>query len=103
MRPLAQRERRMLALGVLFALLAIVVLGVIVPLVGGMAARALERGSLRETYIRNERVLAEIPVWRSQAMEQKTSATKFSLVAPTQALAAEMLKQRINRMTNEEG
>jgi hypothetical protein len=103
MRQLAQRERRLIALGVLLALVAIVVLGVIVPVFGGMAARALERGDLVATYERNQRVLAGIPVWRAQAVAQKSTASKFAIVAPTQALAAEMLKQRINRMTNEEG
>jgi hypothetical protein len=103
MRPLAQRERRLIALGILFALVAVVVLGVIVPLVGGMAARALERGDLVATYVRNQRVLAGIPVWRAQAEEQKSNAADFAIVAPTGALAAEMLKQRISRMTNEQG
>jgi len=103
MRPLAQRERRLIALGVLFALVAIVVLGLIVPVLGGMTARAIERSELSETYVRNQRVLAGIPVWRTQAVEQKTNAQNFAIVAPTEALAAEMLKQRINRMANEEG
>ncbi|HEX3651792.1 MAG TPA: type II secretion system protein GspM [Rhizomicrobium sp.] len=103
MKPLAQRERRLIALGVLLALIAVVVLGVIVPVFGGMATRALERGDLVATYQRNQRVLAGIPVWRAQSVEQKSTAAKFTIIAPTQALAAEMLKQRINRMTNEEG
>ena len=46
MRPLAQRERRLLALGILLGLIAVVVLGAIVPLVGGMAARAIERSEI---------------------------------------------------------
>ena len=103
MRPLAQRERRIIALGVLFALVAIVVLGLIVPVLGGMTARAIERSHLSETYVRNQRVLAGIPVWRAQAVEQKSNAQNYAVVAPTEALAAEMLKQRINRMANEEG
>jgi len=103
MRPLAQRERRLGALGILFVLVAIVVLGVIVPLFGGMAARAIERSELRETYVHNQRVLAGIPVWRTQAVQQKSTASQFAMVAPTEALAAEMLKQRINRMASEQG
>ncbi|MBV8799965.1 MAG: type II secretion system protein M [Alphaproteobacteria bacterium] len=103
MRQLAQRERRLVALGILFALVGVVVLGLIVPVVGGMAARALERSDLRETYVRNQRVLAGIPVFRAQAMQQKATASQYAVVAPTEALAAEMLKQRLNRMTNEEG
>ena len=103
MRPLGQRERRLAALGVLLLLVAIVVLGVIVPVIGGMASRALERSDLRETYVRNQRVLAGIPAWRAEAMQQKATSGQFAMVAPTEALAAEMLKQRVNRMANEEG
>ena len=103
MRPLAQRERRIVALSVLLLLVALVVLGLIVPVLGGMTARAIERSELSETYVRNQRVLAGIPVWRSQAVEQKSNAQNYAIVAPTEALAAEMLKQRINRMANEEG
>ena len=103
MRPLGQRERRLVALGVLFVLTAIVVLGLIVPVIGGMAARALERSDLRETYVRNQRVLAGIPVWRGEAVEQKSTGGQYAMVAPTEALAAELLKQRLNRMTNEQG
>ncbi len=103
MRALNQKERRLVALGILFALVAVVVLGVIVPVLGGMAARALERSELRETYTRNQRVLAGISVWRAEAVQQKATASQYGVVAPTEALAAEMLKQRINRMTNEEG
>jgi hypothetical protein len=103
MRPLARRERRLVALGVLFVLVAVVVLGLIVPVLGGMTARAIERSELSETYMRNQRVLAGIPVWRAQAVEQKSNAEKFAIVAPTEALAAEMLKQRINRMAGVEG
>jgi hypothetical protein len=90
-------------LGILLALVAIVALGVIVPVLGGMTARALERSELRETYTHNQRVLAEIPLWRAESVQQKATASNFGILAPTEALAAEMLKQRINRMTNEEG
>lgn len=103
MRPLAQRERRLIALGILLGLVAVVVLGAILPLVGGMAARAIERGELRETYVHNQRVLAGIPAWRAQSVRQKATAAKYAIVAPTEALAAELLKQRISRMTNDEG
>ena len=103
MRPLAQRERRLVALGILFVLVAVVFLGVIVPLFGGMAARAIERSELRETYAHNQRVLAGIPAWRTQAVQQKSTTSQFAMVAPTEALAAEMLKQRINRMASEQG
>ena len=103
MRPLAQRERRIVAVGVLAFLVAVVVLGIILPLVGGLAARAIERSELVATYGRNQRVLAGIPIWRTQAEQQKSTASAYGIAAPTEALAAEMLKQRINRMAAEQG
>jgi hypothetical protein len=103
MRPLAPGERRLLAIAILVALVGIVVLGVVAPVIGGMADRAEERRELIATYVRNQHVMAGIPVWRAEAVKQKATAASFAMVAPTGALAAEMLKQRINRMTTEEG
>ena len=103
MRPLAPAERRLLAVGILIALVGVVLLGVIALVIAGMASRAEERRELIATYVRNQRVMAGIPIWRAQAVQQKSTAANFAIVAPTGALAAEMLKQRITRMTNEEG
>jgi hypothetical protein len=103
MRTLGARERRLLAIGLLLAVVAVVVFGLIWPIVAGIAHRAEERSDLIATYVRNQRVLAGIPLWRAQAVQQKATISQYALVAPTGALAAEMLKQRLNRMTAQEG
>ena len=103
MRALAPGERRLLAVGILIALIGVVVLGIIAPVIGGMAERAEERRELIATHVRNQRVLAGIPVWRAEAVQQKATSANFAIVAPTGALAAEKLKQRINQMATQEG
>src|SRR5690242_7560919 len=103
MRSLAPGERRLLAIAILVALVGIVLLGIVAPVIGGMASRAEERRELIATYVRNQHVMAGIPAWRAEAVKQKATAGSFAIVAPTGALAAEMLKQRINRMAAEEG
>lgn len=103
MRPLSQRESRIVAIGILLVVIAIAWFGLFQPLVGGFLDRSDNRAMLRETYSRNQRVLAGISVWRDKADEQKATASKFAIVAPTEILAGELLKQRLSKMATEEG
>ena len=103
MRQLAPRERQLVALGILVALVAVIWFGLLEPVIGGFVDRAEERRDLIATYARNQRVLAGISVWREEADAQKESARNFAIVAPTEALAAETLKQRLSRMTSQVG
>jgi type II secretory pathway component PulM len=103
MRPLSQRESRIVAVGLLLVALAAVWFGLLQPLVGGFFDRADTRAMLRETYARNQRVLAGISAWREKADEQKASASRFAIVAQTETLAAELLKQRLNKLATDEG
>lgn len=103
MRAMTPRERRFVAVGILFGVVAIMFFAVVLPIFGGLAADALERGDLRETYIHNQRVLAGIPVWRAAAEKQKEDMDDYAIVAPTGALAAEQLKQRLTKLAATEG
>jgi Type II secretion system (T2SS), protein M subtype b len=103
MRPLLPRERMLVAIGLLIAVFAVVWLGVLSPLIDGFVERSDQRESLLMLYARNQRILAGIPVWREQAEEQKASASKFELTAPTEALAAEALKSRLNKLSDDVG
>jgi general secretion pathway protein M len=100
MRPLQPRERQIVAIGILVVAVAVMWFGLIQPIVGGFIDRAEERSTLLDTYKRNERVLAGISVWRTQADEQSASMTSYAIVAPTKVLAVENLKQRLTRLTN---
>jgi type II secretory pathway component PulM len=103
MRPLMPRERRLVAIGLLVAVFAIFWLGVISPVIGGFVDRSAERNSLLTLYARNQRVLAGVPVWREQAEQQRATASKFELTAPTEALAAEALKSRVSKLADDVG
>jgi hypothetical protein len=103
MRPLQSRERRILAVGLLLAALGFVWLAVISPLVGGFFARAEERTQLIADYQRNQRVMAQVGAWRIQAEDQRKSAPRFAIIAASQQLAVEALKDRVVKLAADEG
>jgi general secretion pathway protein M len=103
MKRLTQRESRIVALGILVGLIGLLWLAVVAPIIHGFAARRLERTELRETYVRDQRLLAAIPVWRRQAEQQRASAVRFAYAAPTDALASDLLKERIAQVINQQG
>lgn len=103
MKQLSPRESRLVAVGILIASLAVAWLVVVGPILDGFSERAATRQTLLETYSRNQRMLAGIPIWREQIEEQRRTAGAFAITAPTEALAAEQLKTRLSRMTTEEG
>lgn len=103
MRPLAPRELRLVAWAILVGVVAGIWLLLIEPVLNGLGERANARETLLETYSRNQRALAGIPVWRAQLEDQRRSMSRFAISAPTEALAAEQLKSRLSRMASEEG
>ena len=98
MRPLQPRERQIVAIGILFAVVLVFWFGLVQPVIGGFIGRAEERSELLETYKHNQRILAGISTWRAQADQQNMTAAQYSIVAPTKVLAAENLKQRLTRL-----
>ena len=103
MNRLSARERKLVAVGILLAIVAAVWLGVVNPLIGGFFDRAEQRRTLLATYARDRRVLAGIPVWRAEAEEQRRSAARFAVLASSQAQATELLKERLTRLAADEG
>lgn len=103
MRPLQPRERQIVALGVLVLAIVIVWFGLVQPIVGGFIGRAEERSDLTDAYTRNSHVLAGISQWRDEADEQSTTQSQYAITAPTKVLAAENLKQRLNRLATTVG
>jgi general secretion pathway protein M len=103
MKRLTQREGRIVAVGILVGVIGLVWLAVIGPIVHGFVSRSHERAELRDTYVRDQRLLAAIPVWRRQAEQQRASAVRFSYGAPTDALASDLLKERIARVITAQG
>jgi hypothetical protein len=103
MRPLEPRERKIVAVAILVAVLVVAWYALIDPLLVGFISRAEERSDLLATYQRNERVLSAISAWRGEVDEQNSSAGQYGIVAPTKVLAAEALKQRLNRLAGTVG
>ncbi len=96
MNGLNPRERRLLAVAILLAVVAAAWLAGFSPLIGGFSARHDERQALLTSYRRNQRLLGAIPALRAEAEAQKGSAAAFALSAPSQLQAQEMLRQRIS-------
>lgn len=103
MRRLTPRERRLIALCVLVLAVVLVWLVIVGPLVGGFLNRATQRRELQATYLRNERLIASLPVLRAAAESQQRNAARFALAAPSSTLAAEALKARLQHLATDEG
>ncbi len=103
MRPLSPRERRLLALGLTVLAIGLVWLAIVGPLVGGFFDRAAERRDLRAAYLRNERLSASLPALRASAEAQRGNAPRFAVAAPSEALASEALKERLQHLSTDEG
>jgi len=103
MRPLAPRERRIVALGLLATATAAVWLLVFAPLLGGFQARTERRQQLIARYQADQRLLASIPALRAEASAQRRSAGLFQITAPTRALASDALKRRLTATLTEAG
>lgn len=92
MKALSPRERRLLAVAILIALLATVFGGVAIPVYAGFQARAQERARLHETYARQARAIAALDELTRRAGAQKSEAGRYSIVADSTSGAAEQLK-----------
>jgi general secretion pathway protein M len=103
MKPMTPRERRLVALGLLVLAVAVFYLAIVQPLVGGFFDRAQQKSDLRDAYVRDQRMIAALPSLRAAAEAQRASQPRFSLVAPNEALAAEMFKERLQRIAADEG
>ncbi|MGI8841974.1 MAG: type II secretion system protein GspM [Caulobacteraceae bacterium] len=103
MRPLRARERRLVALGLLAAALAVAWLAIVGPLIGGFFSRATERRELIAAYERGLGVIASRAAWRALDARQRQSAPRFALAASSEPLAADVLKERLVKLAADEG
>ena len=103
MREMSAREQRLVAVALLVCVVALMWLAIVGPIVDGFSRRAAERDQLQSLLQRNERLIAAAPAWRAEADRQRRSADRFSINAPSERLAAEVLKARIQRLAADEG
>ncbi len=95
MMSLSLRERRLIAILILFAMMAFAWFIIIAPIASGFTARAEERVRLSQTFAANERLIASLPRLRAQAERLKLGDARFHIAAPNAGAAAEILKERM--------
>lgn len=103
MRPTTARERRLIAIGLLVLAVALVWLAIVAPILGGFADRAERRERLLLEYQHNARAIAAIPRLRRQAERQGDQLSRFVLAAPSEPVARQLLRERIERVVTETG
>jgi general secretion pathway protein M len=95
MRPLSARERRLVAIGILVALVAVVWFGLISPVLGGFWSRTEERHALQAQYDRDSRTVASIPILKHEAQQQRRTEEQYAIAASTPELASKQLQDRV--------
>lgn len=103
MNSLSPRERRLIAVLILIAAIALVWLAILSPLIAGFEARAAERERLALTQASNARLTGNIARLRQQAEAQRDDSARFHLLAPSPTAAAEALKDQLSRLIDEAG
>jgi hypothetical protein len=98
MNGLSLRERRLVALALLMAVVAAVWLGVVQPIAAGFAERAGERADAVDAYLRGLRTLRAYPRLKAQAQMQRATAGGWSYVAASPAAAADAARDRQGRL-----
>ncbi len=103
MNALTLRERRLVAVAVLIAIIAFVMLAIINPLVSGFSTRATQREALTNQYGQNERLIARTVDLRRAAETQNQLLPLFSLSAPNAEAGGELLKARLEAALEKSG
>jgi hypothetical protein len=89
-------ERRLIALGLLIAALAVVWFGLVRPIAQGFAARAAEREQLADDLARGRQLVASRDLWRGRWMRQRADVDRFAVIAPNASAAAQSSMDRIS-------
>jgi hypothetical protein len=97
MRPLSDRERKLVALLILFALLALAYLLVVAPILNGISDRALRREMLTRQYVANQRAIATIPRLLHQARKQRADLHGLVIEAANTAAGSVALQEQLQR------
>lgn len=98
-------RRRLLALGLLVALLGALGLGLLAPMLEGMAEAAEHEDRQRSLLARLERVSAQGPALRREleALEAELAEPALMLRAPSASQAAALLQESVRRLLEAEG
>ena len=83
MTNLSDRERRLVAILILIALIALGWLAVAAPILSGFETRAAERERLALVQASNQRLIDNVAQLRRQAEAQRADRARFHLIAPS--------------------
>ena len=103
MRQLSARERKLIAVLILVAAIALVLSLVISPIVSGFAERAARRDALIQTFHANEQRIAGIGALQAEAERQIGQIQALFLAAPDAETAGEALRSRIETAAQDLG
>ena len=95
MSGLTARERRLVAILILLAIVAGVCRLAIIPFVDGFSERRDARERLSLSFEHNQRLIESIPMLRRRAEAQQADRRRFALAAPSPAIAQDRLKERL--------
>jgi hypothetical protein len=95
MNSLTARERKLVAIGILVALIALVWVMLISPIASGFAQRAAERERLSARFASNERLIASIPRLRNAIENRAADFKNFRTEGESFAAVIEALKERL--------
>lgn len=98
MRIDSARERRLIAILILVAVVALVWLGLLRPLFDGFSARAHQRAALREQNEQAVRVAARLPRLRAEAARLRERAGRYLLPTTDRERAVALLRERIRAL-----
>ena len=103
MNGLSMRERRLVAILILVALITLGWLLILSPILSGFEARAAERERLALVQASNQRLIDNAGRLRRQAEAQQADMARFHLIAPTPEAAAEQLKEQVSALVGDAG
>lgn len=103
MRVMSQRERRLVAVGLLIAVVSGLLNLSILPLVSGFSERAAKRELLLEEYRQLDREIGYLPRLRRKAHAQAAAHRQFVMSAASAELAGVALEERLRAGIEEVG
>jgi hypothetical protein len=95
MNSLTARERKILAIGILVGVIALIWFVIIAPIMGGFSERAAERERLSARFAGNERLIANIPRLRKAVEKGSADFRNFRIEGESFAVVTEALKERL--------
>lgn len=102
-RAISSRERRLVAVLILTALLALCWFVAIAPIIAGFAARAQAREALALRYAHNVRTISTIPRLRRRAEAERAALAPYVLPVRATEQGREWLKSRLQQVIAQPG